>query len=268
MTVQEFSDEFDLLYDNASMSAPGLDLYEKSVFLTQAQEVIVKEAYSGMTMSGVAFEGSEKRRRQLSELIRDYKKYSQLDLDGTTAGDTAYRGVDTSVPYNGLDRLVPESQMFQLPSDLMYILHETATLNSPEDKSLNGKVVDVIPITHDEYNVKKKNPFQKPNKRKVWRLDLFMDNAHMKVELIAIALIDLYHCRYVRRPDPIILTDFETDPNLTGLGLRIEGKNTSMTSELNNEIHRDILLRAVEMAVLTSRENSLNNRINTNKSII
>lgn len=265
MTVQEFSDEFDLLYDNASMSAPGLDLYEKSVFLTQAQEVIVKEAYSGMTMSGVAFEGSEKRRRQMSELVRDYKKYTQLDLDGTTAGQ---RGPDTGVPYDGLDRLVSDSQMFQLPSDLMYILHETATLNDPNDNTINGKIVDVVPITHDEYNVKKNNPFQKPNKRKVWRLDLFMDGTHSKVELIAIALIDLYHCRYVKRPNPIILTDFETDPALSGLGLRIEGKNVSSTSELNNEIHRDILLRAVEMAVLTSRENSLNNKINTNKSII
>tara|TARA_R110002124_G_scaffold97959_3_gene243218 strand:+ start:1999 stop:2799 length:801 start_codon:yes stop_codon:yes gene_type:complete len=266
MTVNEFSNEFDLLYDNASMSAPGLDLYEKSVFLTQAQEVIVKEAYSGYTASGVSFEGSEKRRRQLSELVRDYKKYTQLDLAGTTAGYA--RGVDTGVPYTGQDRLVSSSQMFQLPNDLMYILHETITISDPSDPSLNQKIIDVVPITHDEYNVKKNNPFQKPNKRKAWRLDLFMDGANMKVEILAINIIDMYHCRYIKVPTPIILTNFETDPDLTGLNLTIGGSNTSSTSELNPEIHRDILLRGVDLAVLAARENSLQNRTNTNKSIV
>ncbi len=265
MTVNEFSNEFDLLYDNASMSAPGLDLYEKSVFLTQAQEVMVKEAYSGMTASGVSFEGSEKRRRQLSELVRDYKKYTQLNLEGTTAGT---RRGEASDPYTGEDRLVSNSQMFQLPNDLMYILHETVTISDPNDPSLNQKIIDVVPITHDEYNVKKNNPFQKPNRRKAWRLDLFMEGANMKVEIIAINIIDIYHCRYIKVPTPIILTNFESEPDLTGLNLTIGGSNISSTSELNPEIHRDILLRAVDFAVLAARENSLQNRINTNKSIV
>ena len=39
MTIQEFSNEFDILYNNSmSNAAPGLNEYEKSVFLTQAQE--------------------------------------------------------------------------------------------------------------------------------------------------------------------------------------------------------------------------------------
>ena len=37
MTNQEFSNEFDILYNNvASNQAPGLDEYEKAVFLTNA----------------------------------------------------------------------------------------------------------------------------------------------------------------------------------------------------------------------------------------
>lgn len=37
MTLQEFSDEFDVLYNNiTSNQAPGLNEYEKSVFLTKA----------------------------------------------------------------------------------------------------------------------------------------------------------------------------------------------------------------------------------------
>ena len=37
MTIQEFSSEFDVQYNNiASNAAPGLDEYEKSVLLTRA----------------------------------------------------------------------------------------------------------------------------------------------------------------------------------------------------------------------------------------
>jgi hypothetical protein len=37
MTTSEFSNQFDVLYNNiTSNQAPGLDEYEKSVFLTKA----------------------------------------------------------------------------------------------------------------------------------------------------------------------------------------------------------------------------------------
>ena len=47
MTVEDFSIEFDLLFNNiASNKAPGLNDYEKSLFLTQAQELVVRGLYS------------------------------------------------------------------------------------------------------------------------------------------------------------------------------------------------------------------------------
>ena len=48
MTLSEFSREFDVLYNNiASGAAPGVNAYEKSLFLTYALETIVKEYYTG-----------------------------------------------------------------------------------------------------------------------------------------------------------------------------------------------------------------------------
>jgi hypothetical protein len=42
MTPQEFSNEFDVLYNQVnSNQAPGLDEYEKSVMLTKAEDEIV-----------------------------------------------------------------------------------------------------------------------------------------------------------------------------------------------------------------------------------
>ena len=47
MTTQEFSNEFDVLYNNImSNQAPGLDEYEKSVFLTKAQSEVLKNYFN------------------------------------------------------------------------------------------------------------------------------------------------------------------------------------------------------------------------------
>jgi len=44
MNVQEFSAELDVIYENINKNgAPGLDAYEKSVILTHAQELLVKQ---------------------------------------------------------------------------------------------------------------------------------------------------------------------------------------------------------------------------------
>jgi hypothetical protein len=64
MTASEFEREFDILYNNiTSNSAPSIDAYEKSVFLTKAQEEIVTALYDG------TFEGSEKLIEYLNDLV-------------------------------------------------------------------------------------------------------------------------------------------------------------------------------------------------------
>ena len=137
MTTQEFSNEFDLMYDNASGNAPGINLYEKSVFLTLAQEEIVKETYSGYTQSRVGFEGSERRRRQLSELVGDYKTTTRLsNFGGPGTILTAEEGSEQN--------LISSSQFFGLPDDLLYIVLESVTLGGT-NSCLNGKKIKVRP---------------------------------------------------------------------------------------------------------------------------
>ena len=79
MTNEEFSNEFDVLYNSiTSNQAPGLDEYEKSVFLTQAQEDIVRcyfDPKSNKLQEG--FDGSQKRQYDFSSLIKTTElKYS------------------------------------------------------------------------------------------------------------------------------------------------------------------------------------------------
>ena len=72
MTNSEFSNEFDVLYNSiTSNQAPGLDEYEKSVFLTKAQDEIVKSYFnprSNKTQEG--FDGNEKRQIDFSMIMR------------------------------------------------------------------------------------------------------------------------------------------------------------------------------------------------------
>lgn len=72
MTNSEFSNEFDVLYNSiTSNQAPGLDEYEKSVFLTKAQDEIIKSYFnprSNKTQEG--FDGSEKRQIDFSMIMR------------------------------------------------------------------------------------------------------------------------------------------------------------------------------------------------------
>ena len=78
MDVKEFSLEFDLLYNNImSNKAPGLSEYEKSLFLTQAQESIVLDIYSGKY--GDSFERTEETTSYLNQLLKQ-ETYTDADF--------------------------------------------------------------------------------------------------------------------------------------------------------------------------------------------
>ena len=72
MTCEEFSNEFDILYNNVmSNQAPGLDEYEKSVFLTRAQDDIVKRYFTPKGNKDFeGFDSSLKRNMDFSSLYR------------------------------------------------------------------------------------------------------------------------------------------------------------------------------------------------------
>ena len=79
MTIHEFSDAFDVAL-SSYQSTPEyteqfanteivLNEYEKSLFLTRAQEEVVKTIYNGLPLSD-SFEKTETARRQLDALVK------------------------------------------------------------------------------------------------------------------------------------------------------------------------------------------------------
>ena len=55
------------------------DEYEKSVFLTKAQEELVISIYDGKNLSGESFENTEEARRSLSSLVKTFTTTAQVD---------------------------------------------------------------------------------------------------------------------------------------------------------------------------------------------
>lgn len=219
MTTQEFSDQFDVLYNNiASNEAPGLDEYEKSVFLTKAQDEVVKNYFnpkSNKLQEG--YDGSQKRQIDFSTLT---KTFSVSNFNSSTFDN---RGSSFSFPAN---------------ERIMMIINEKLTV----ERNSNTITLTVVPIRFDEYDRLMSKPFKRPLKNQAWRL--INNSTPNEAEIIAGYgdHIQTYIARYIRRPKPIILSNLE--------GVQIDGETDAMTCELDPIIHEEILQRAVELAKL------------------
>lgn len=227
MTTQEFSNGFDTLI-NAYNTTTGygedrniinlnLDEYEKSLLLTQAQDLIVKELYSTPSY-GVSFERTEKIRRQLEPLVIQYTA-----TNGTVANLPDAKYIHT---------------VYQLPDDCWFIVYEQIGWSTSED-CLNNRVVDVVPVTHDDYWRTRNNPFRGPNGKRALRLD----NGDKSVEIVSANNINTYTIRYLKKPEPIILEDL--------VDVKIDDENKEQTCQLPTSLHYDILQRAVQLAIAT-----------------
>ena len=219
MNVQEFSNSFDTLLQPyiakesfSEQNNLAFDEYEKSIFLTKAQEQIVLELYQEL-------EQSEEVRKYLSNLIKtdNYVPVGEQD--------------DTLINSNF------KSYKVEISNDILFMIYEQCTL-SDENNCINNKIVSVVPTIHDDLDKVLKNPFKSPNSRKVIRLDF--DN---KIELISKYNISNYKVRYLKKPNPIILVALEDN-------LSINNGDTKVSNgETNPILHERIVQRAVQLAV-------------------
>lgn len=215
MTTTEFSIEFDILYNNImSNAAPGLNEYEKSVLLTQAQETIVLKLYNG-TLNADSFETTEEVKSYLETLVK------QVTLTDTISGE----GIST------------KSKLYSLPEDLWFIVYESAIINNDSLGCKNNSEIEVQPVPHDSYHQISRNPFRKNNDSRVLRL--LSSNA---LEIVSDYNISKYIVRYIRKPRPIILED------LSDYDITIEGETAISECELHPILHRIILSTAVQLA--------------------
>ena len=264
MTASEFSQEFDILYNNISSNqAPGLTEYEKSVFLTKAQDEIIKNYFTGKPNGNKYQEGVEDSAKRYS----DFSCLIKVDY------------IDAE---NDVQTIDQRGKIIYLPDDLMITLNEAFyvhyklmdSLSQEEPKLIRTIVKDtyqVVPITLGEYQRLMSKPSNDPLKRQVWKLMGNNASGNGSIEIIP-HWMDVHYIptgnevnkgynlegkytlkiRYIRRPYPIILED------LSAQGLTINGETaiygstlssaTEDACELSQELHPEILQRAVELA--------------------
>lgn len=249
MGIEEFSISFDVRYNNISSNrAPSLNGYEKSVFLTQAQDELMRTYFftSGEGLKG--FDGNQKRQIDFSNLIR--------------AGVGEFENVP---PYQLFD---PRAYVFKLSEEdkVMFIINEALHFINPSDESTKT-IRQVIPISYDEYTRIMSKPYKEPKKDLAWRL-LVDGTVHNQDESISVLkkadiiirntdILDYlpsdrqnvddyvrYIYRYVKYPRPIILTDLTA----YGPNIKIHGEVGPSECELDETVHEEILQKAVELA--------------------
>lgn len=230
MTVDEFSSTFDVLFNNvASNRAPGLDKYEKSVFLTKAEEEFVISLYNGTNPRGISFEGVEEFRRYLSPLIHEIELTPIANTSGMPIG---LDGKKKTTFFT-----LPDGSVENKPA-VWFITYESAVLDSADRPCAGIGSLQVTPVRQDEYHKLRNNPFRGANNRRALRLDL-PDNM---VEIISQYTVTKYYIRYLRKPQPIILEDLDD-------GLTVNGISEETECELPEALHQPILDLAVKMAV-------------------
>lgn len=216
MNTAEFSAEFDLLYNNImSNIAPGLTEYEKSVFLTQAQEQLIIEIYNGQ-YNGDSFEQSEEVRTYLRTILKTlFLETASIDSEFPDS----YHHYRVELDTNGLWFIIFESARF-----------------AGEDACTKDRKVVVKPVPYDEYWAICRNPFKGPNDNRIIRID----RSKFELELVSDYPLDQYIVKYLSRPAPIVLEQLE--------GITINGVDTQSECELPDVLHRSILERAVQLA--------------------
>ena len=223
MTTEEFDREFDLLYNNImSNTAPSIDWYEKSVFLTKAQEEVVAALYNG------TFEGTE----QISEGLKTLVVTKQYNSTSDSFKDDGF-----------IQQLLSKnSKAFMLESDVWFIIYEAL--------SVDNKDIPVRPIKHDEFNRIRNNPFKRQRNSEALRLLVTLKTKADDIPILeVISNYDsyIYKIRYIRKPKPIIL-DNDEYLSINGYTCKI------MECELPEVLHRTILDMAVKLAAATYKQ--------------
>lgn len=206
MEANEMADRLLLEIDRmASSTSPGYEPAELSMILTKAMNYYVKSTLSPLTNAKrEGIEESEVRNQGFSALI----KTSTLTPSANTATNLA----------NGV--------FVDLPEDFMLAILEEATISAVDCHNENLKV-EVLVISHNEYNRTRKNPYRKPYASKenglVWRLQV---GRTVTGELPSAAqtpkrhelltddsfTVSSYFLRYVMVP-PEIVVDFDNTAN-------------------------------------------------------
>ena len=133
-----------------SNQAPGLNEYEKSVFLTKAQDEVLKNHFNakGNPMQD-GFDDTAKRQIDFSSLLFT-KKLSPVSMEN-------------------YPQLHPGSSVFKIEANILMIVNESLKLE-------NNMLVSIIPVAYTDITSLLLKPYKYPPKNQAWRYLNNIDN--------------------------------------------------------------------------------------------
>lgn len=301
MTIQEFSNTFDTLLNSYNTTAQFgeqaskreivLDEYEKSVLLTQAQDIIVKSYFDGsLNQQGQGFDDSTRRQMDFSSLI----KIATLEPLTGDAQIFDERGIVYQLP-----RKIVDGEEIEGTTDVLFILNEKLSQKTDNAvwkregyESIEGDYTDavastlirsvtisggstcvsiedaenvgwkwypakykeyvIVPISYKEYDREMSKPYAQPLKKQAWRL---FQNQATGFDINS-ELIPRFNVNVQDNGTFVYKIRYVKRPQPIVLedlpnDLEIDGVTKESACELNPIIHTDILNKAVELAVAT-----------------
>lgn len=225
MTYKELSDAFDVYSNRYSEQKQGkllfFDEYEKSLFLTQAADEIVKELLP-------FYDRNEKIKKQLLPITKS------LQISLATGISNTLKISSTNI-------------LYELPEDILYVVVEFL-------KTSGGTIIDVIkPLNDDETSYSLDSPFRAPTKRKyAYRNSLAVAGKKYAevITNVAASTSPVYFVRYVSEVPAFIVTDDLLDASIHGVSTNAD-INAIAPLEM---LHNKILNRAVLIGYETKSE--------------
>ena len=208
MNLKELELEFDILINNISSN-------QAPGFTPLEKSIFLTEAQEFYIKELYNTKGFEKD-EEVSEYLRTLVKQKIFSISEGSIEDNSVH--------------------FPIPEDLWFITYEAAKLNNNCDKL---PLAIVVPVKQDEFFRIYNNPFRGPSKNRVLRM--LIDD---KIELITKYSINNYTIRYLSKPEPIILEGL----NECGIAPYNSYGEAGNTCKLTSSTHRNILLKAVQLA--------------------
>lgn len=236
MDANEMKFNFQLKFDSLfEFSAPAYDDRQISYLLTEAQFRVFIKRYNPLANKyQKGFEADEQRRRDLEQLVKP-ALYDSADPTGTSLPD-GVEAITMSAQQGGTH---PEGVFFDMPSDFLYAVEEAVQLvGEPREAR-------VRPVKHDEYLANINNPYKKPYKDLIWRMDISryqhaegtsIAASAKRTELILpkASTVNKYRVRYLATPPAIVCDEFAPD--------------NQRHCVLDETLHREIVDEAVIIA--------------------
>jgi len=228
MTYTELSDAMDVLSNryaqNKNVSLIIFDEYEKSLYLTKAANDIVKEMMP-------FYDRNEKVKKQLLSITKSAQISTIYNADVTK-------------------RLRKDSIVYELPSDVLYVVAESI-------RDTNNAILRRIkPLKDDEAYYSFDNPFRASTRGYAWRDSItFEDGGITKkyseiITDVLAATNPRYYLKYICKIPPFIVTDSLEEASVDGVST-----NTDLTAVAPLDmLHEKILDRAITIGYMSKTD--------------